>query len=100
MEINNQLSEIVETHPEHKLSYVSVRGTVKPIGNPIISSSNPKVKGVVQLLSIKEHVVQRGAMGAWAEQERPIQEVHNVMPFVLENKGYKVGSGCSALPSS
>lgn len=84
------MREIVETHPEHKLSYVAIRGTVRPIGNPIISNSNPKVKGVVQLLSIKEHVVQRGAMGAWAEQERTIQEVHNVMPFVLENRGCPV----------
>lgn len=90
MEINNDLDEIVRTHPEQKLSYVAIRGTVKPIGSPIVSAYNPKISGVVQQLSIKEHVVQRSTAGFWADQERTIQEVHNVMPFVIENKGIKV----------
>lgn len=60
------------------------------MGNPIISNKNPKVSGVVQLLSIKEHVIQRSTAGAWSEHERIIQEVHNVMPFVLTTKGYEV----------
>lgn len=84
------MKEIVETHPEKKLSYVSVRGTVKPLGNPIVSINNPNVSGVVQLLRIKEHVVQRSTTGFWADSERTIQEVHNVMPFALETRGVQV----------
>lgn len=87
LEINKDLKEIVDTHPERKLSYVAIRGTVKPLGNPIISNSNPNISGVVQLLRIKEHVIQRSTAGFWADSERVIQEVHNVMPFSLETKG-------------
>ncbi|GLV34222.1 Mitochondrial E3 ubiquitin protein ligase 1 [Carabus blaptoides fortunei] len=90
LEINSDLRELVGTHPERKLSYVAIRGAVKPIGSPIISSNNPKITGVVQLLSIKEHVVQRSTAGFWADQERTIQEVHNVMPFVIESNGVHV----------
>lgn len=90
MDIDKNLQEIVNTHPEKKLEYVSIRGTVKPIGNPIISSNNPKVSGVIQLLSIKEHVIQRSTAGFWSEHERLIQETHNIMPFVIESKGYNV----------
>ncbi|CAG9821958.1 unnamed protein product [Phaedon cochleariae] len=90
LEINKDLKEIVGTHPETKLSYVSIRGTVKALGNPIISNSNPNVTGVIQLLRIKEHVIQRSSTGFWADSERVIQEVHNVMPFSLETKGIRI----------
>lgn len=90
LEINKELKEIVETHPDKKLTYVSIRGIVKPLGNAIVSSKNPKVSGVVQLLSIKEHVVQRSTAGAWSDHERVIQEVHNVMPFALSSGSYEV----------
>ncbi|XP_018329612.1 mitochondrial E3 ubiquitin protein ligase 1 [Agrilus planipennis] len=90
LDLDKNLSEIVNTHPDKRLSYVSLRGTIKPIGNPIISNNNPKVEGVIQLLSIKEHIVQRSTAGFWSDHERTIQEVHNVMPFVIESKGYQV----------
>ncbi|XP_023014313.2 mitochondrial E3 ubiquitin protein ligase 1 [Leptinotarsa decemlineata] len=90
LEIGKELKDIVGTHPDGKLSYVSVRGIVKPLGNPIISNSNPNVTGVVQLLRIKEHVIQRSTTGFWADSERVIQEVHNVMPFALEVKGIQI----------
>lgn len=63
---------------------------MKPIGNPIVSTSNAKVTGVVQLLSIKEHVVQRSTAGFWSDHERTIQEVQNVMPFALQANGQSV----------
>ncbi|CAH0554453.1 unnamed protein product [Brassicogethes aeneus] len=90
LEINKDLKEIVRTHPESKLSYVSIRGTVKPLGNPIVSNNNPNVTGVVQLLRIKEHVIQRSTTGFWADSERTIQEVHNFMPFALQSGGMQV----------
>lgn len=90
LSIDKNLKEIVQTHPDGKLSYVSIRGTVKPLGNPIISNNNPSVTGVVQLLRIKEHVIQRSTTGFWSDSERTIQEVHNYMPFALETKGLQV----------
>lgn len=72
------------------MSYVSIRGNVKPIGNPIISTNNSKITGVIQSLSIKEHVIQRSTAGFWSDQERTIQEVQNIMPFVLKTNSYEV----------
>lgn len=90
LNLNKDIKEIVQTHPDQKLSYVAIRGTVKPLGKPIISSNNADVEGVVQLLRIKEHVIQRTTTGFWNDSERIIQEVHNIMPFSLENKGIEV----------
>ncbi|KAL3269615.1 hypothetical protein HHI36_008679 [Cryptolaemus montrouzieri] len=90
LNINNDLKEIILTHPDKKLSYVAIRGMVKPLGKPIISNNNVGVQGVVQLLRIKEHVIQRSTTGFWNDSERVIQEVHNIMPFSLETKGIEV----------
>lgn len=60
------------------------------MGKPIISNNNADVEGVVQLLRIKEHVIQRSTTGFWNDSERIIQEVHNIMPFSLDNKGIEV----------
>ncbi|KRT83128.1 hypothetical protein AMK59_4273 [Oryctes borbonicus] len=90
LEIDKNLKEILQTHPEKKLSYVSIRGNIKPVGNPIISANNPKITGVVQSLSIKEHVIQRSTTGFWSDQERTIQEVQNIMPFVLKSNSFEV----------
>nr|CAI5825075.1 unnamed protein product [Callosobruchus analis] len=90
LSIDKELKEIVETHPEARLSYVSIRGSVKPIGKPVISINNPSITGVIQLLRIKEHVIQRSSTGFWADSERVIQEVHNITPFALENKGMAI----------
>lgn len=90
LEIDKDLKEIVQTYPEQKLPYVAIRGTVSPLGDPIISTKNPNITGVVQFMSIKEHVVQRTTAGAWSEHERIIQEVHNVMPFALKSHNFQV----------
>lgn len=90
LNINNDLKEIVVTHPDQKLSYVAIRGTVKPLGNPIVSNNKPNVEGVIQLLRIKEHVIQRSTTGFWNDSERIIQEVHNIMPFALDHRGIEV----------
>lgn len=60
------------------------------MGNPIISANNPTISGVVQSLSIKEHVIQRSTTGFWSDQERTIQEVQNIMPFVLKSNSFEV----------
>ncbi|ENN73297.1 hypothetical protein D910_08984 [Dendroctonus ponderosae] len=80
----------VLANADAKLPYIAIRGAVKPIGVPIISSNNPNVSGVIQSLKIKEHVVQRSTSGFWSDSERTIQEVHNVIPFGLESKGVVV----------
>lgn len=90
MPIDSNLQKIVLSHPDKKLPFVILKGNVKALGNPIISNNNPSVSGVLQTLRIKEHVVQRNSTGFWADSERTIQEVHNVMPFALESKGVVV----------
>ncbi|KAF5306144.1 hypothetical protein FQR65_LT07420 [Abscondita terminalis] len=90
LEIDTKLNTIVSGEPNKVLPYVIIRGTVQPIGNPITSNNNPKVAGVLQLLTIKEHIIQRGATGYWSEHEKVIQKVQNVMPFVLESNKHNV----------
>ncbi|KAK5645563.1 hypothetical protein RI129_006863 [Pyrocoelia pectoralis] len=90
LEINKNLTKIVNKQPDQIIPYVAIRGVVQPIGNPIISNNNSKVTGVLQLLTIKEHIIQRGATGYWSEHEKVIQTVQNVMPFVIESHGYNV----------
>ncbi|KAJ8977540.1 hypothetical protein NQ317_010060 [Molorchus minor] len=76
---------------KNKNAMMMIQGRVKPLGNPIIKApNNPNVSGVVQLLRIKEHVIQRSTTGFWADSERMIQEVHNVTPFALEFKGIQI----------
>ncbi|XP_030764185.1 mitochondrial E3 ubiquitin protein ligase 1-like [Sitophilus oryzae] len=85
--LDTNLKKVVKSNPEQKLPYVVLRGTVKALGKPIISTHNPNVSGVIQSLKIKEHVVKRSSTGFWADSERTIQEIQNVMPFALESKG-------------
>ncbi|XP_050313620.1 LOW QUALITY PROTEIN: mitochondrial E3 ubiquitin protein ligase 1-like [Anthonomus grandis grandis] len=85
--IDKNLKDYVKSQPESKVPYITLRGTVKPIGNILISNNNPLITGVIQNLRIREHVVQRTSTGFWSDSERTIQEVHNVVPFGLESKG-------------
>ena len=90
LDIDENLKEILETSPEHKLDYISLRGKVKPIGTPIVSSNNSQVTGVVQSITIKEHVTQRDSGGFWSDKERLIHDYKNTTPFVLEANGGEV----------
>lgn len=67
-----------------------VRGLVKPLGNPIRSNYNNSITGVIQRLTIKEHVIARTSAGFWSDQTRTIHEVCNSSPFVLTNGKYSI----------
>ncbi|XP_067009107.1 mitochondrial E3 ubiquitin protein ligase 1 [Anabrus simplex] len=82
-DINHELEELVATQSDQKIPYAAIRGTVKAIGSPLRSINSPIITGVVQRLSVKEHVVTRSTAGFWSDQERTIQEVYNCVPFVL-----------------
>ncbi|XP_065174300.1 mitochondrial E3 ubiquitin protein ligase 1-like [Atheta coriaria] len=90
LEINRELKDIVDTHPDKKLNYVAVKGVIAPIGKPIQSVNNRDIEGVIQLIKTQEHVVQRSSAGFWSDHERVIQESKNVMPFALEANGFQV----------
>ncbi|XP_049776401.1 mitochondrial E3 ubiquitin protein ligase 1-like [Schistocerca cancellata] len=82
-EIDPSLEDLVHSLPDHKVPYIAVRGVVKALGKSIKSLNSPDTSGVVQKLSIKEHVVSRTSGGFWSDHERTIQEVYNTVPFVL-----------------
>lgn len=63
---------------------------MQPLGSPIRSLNNTNVNGVIQKLSIKEHVIQRSTAGFWSESERVVQEVYNAMPFLLVDNDSQV----------
>lgn len=89
-EVGASLEEVVANHPDGKIGYVAIRGTVKALGKPLRSINKNDIIGVVQKLSIKEHVVARTTAGFWSNQERTMQKVYNTVPFVLQNGRYKV----------
>lgn len=72
------------------MPYVTITGVVQPLGKPLISTNNPNVRGVVQLLTITEHFTHRNSAGFWGSATRSLQEVNNVMPFAISNKGVLV----------
>ncbi|XP_014217084.1 mitochondrial E3 ubiquitin protein ligase 1 [Copidosoma floridanum] len=89
-EVGDNLNELVKNSTGNKIDYVAIRGAVKPIGEPIHSINNRDVTGVIQKLSVKEHVVVRTTSGYWSDQEHTMQEVYNSVPFVLGKGNHKV----------
>ncbi|KAK0076563.1 hypothetical protein PV325_005191 [Microctonus aethiopoides] len=84
------LNKILHNSPNEKLDYVAIRGTVRSLGKPLYGFNNPSITGVVQRLTVKEHVVARTTAGFWSDQERTMQDVYNTVPFILQNDNYKV----------
>ncbi|XP_069695037.1 mitochondrial E3 ubiquitin protein ligase 1-like [Periplaneta americana] len=84
LDLNPELEDIVKTHPDNKIPYVAIRGTVAALGAPITSVNNQNITGTIQKLSVKEHVFARSSAGFWSDQERAIQEVYNSVPFILQ----------------
>ncbi|XP_041977519.1 mitochondrial E3 ubiquitin protein ligase 1 [Aricia agestis] len=85
LDIDASINKEINKYPNNVIPYVVVRGLVKPLGNPIRSNYNQSVTGVVQRLTIKEHVIARTSAGFWSDQTRTIHEVYNSCPFVLSN---------------
>lgn len=65
LDLNSDVEDIVKTHPDQKLPYVTIRGKVKALGSPITSVNNLTVTGTIQQLSMKERVVARNSSGFW-----------------------------------
>lgn len=80
LELDGNLKSKVK---DNTLKYVALRGMVKPIGNAIRSYSNDKATGVIQKLSIKEHVIARSVTGFWSNDLRTVSEMYNVTPFFI-----------------
>lgn len=64
-EVGPDLKNILKSGETGKCDYVAIRGAVKSIGEPIQSVNNENVKGVVQRLCVKEHVIARCTSGFW-----------------------------------
>ncbi|KAI5635472.1 e3 ubiquitin ligase domain-containing protein [Phthorimaea operculella] len=90
LDIDASLGKEAARYPNNTIPYVVIRGIVKPLGNPIHSNYNNTVTGVVQRLTIKEHVIARTSAGFWSDQTRTIHEVCNATPFVLSNGKHSV----------
>ncbi|KAL1462005.1 hypothetical protein WDU94_013860 [Cyamophila willieti] len=75
---------------ENNTTYGLVKGTVTPIGKPLTSLYDNSITGVVQKLSITEHVASRGRYGFWSEHSRVLHERNNSSPFCLINEKFKI----------
>lgn len=51
--IDENLKDIVKQSKDGKISYGIIRGTVKPIGQPIQSVMSPSVTGVLQVIKLR-----------------------------------------------
>ncbi|EFN86310.1 Mitochondrial ubiquitin ligase activator of nfkb 1 [Harpegnathos saltator] len=84
------LDNVVNNNINNKIHHVAVRGLVKPLGEPLQSINKKHVLGVIQKLSIKEHVIARTSAGFWSDQTRTMQKIFNVIPFVLKKDSFSV----------
>ncbi|KAG4078824.1 hypothetical protein HA402_015414 [Bradysia odoriphaga] len=83
--VDDSLKEIVKQSPDGKINYGIIRGTVKPIGQPIQSVMSPSVTGVLQVIKLSEHRIARGFAGFWTEQRKLIHVSSNEVPFTINN---------------
>ncbi|EZA62430.1 hypothetical protein DMN91_003756 [Ooceraea biroi] len=88
-EVGPNLDTLLANEPGNK-RYVGVRGVVRPLGEPLKSINKSDVTGVIQKLTIQEHVVARTSAGFWSDEQRIIQTIYNVVPFVLQKDWYSV----------
>ncbi|XP_008548890.1 mitochondrial E3 ubiquitin protein ligase 1 [Microplitis demolitor] len=89
-DVGVNLNELIKSTPNNKFNYIAIRGIVRPLGKPLYGVYNPTITGVIQRLTVKEHVVARTTAGFWSDQERTMQEVYNAVPFALQNGSHKV----------
>ncbi|XP_063973423.1 mitochondrial E3 ubiquitin protein ligase 1 [Diachasmimorpha longicaudata] len=82
-DLSENLKLVVKERPDNKIGYVALRGPVSAIGKPLYGIHDKSISGVVQKLSVKEHVVARTTAGFWSDQERTMQELYNTVPFAL-----------------
>lgn len=66
-EVGPNLEKLLDDSIDRKLDYVAIKGIVKPLGEPLSSVNNQKLTGVIQKLSVKEHVVARTTTGFWSD---------------------------------
>ncbi|XP_037721202.1 mitochondrial E3 ubiquitin protein ligase 1-like [Drosophila subpulchrella] len=88
--IDEKLKTLVELQPDKKIPYAVIRGTVKPIGDPLQSSLGPSVSGVLQIVKLHEHRIIRGITGLWKDHHQLLHESTNEMPFQLRNQQHSV----------
>jgi len=83
--IDENLKNIVKQSKDGKINYGIIRGTVKPIGQPMRSVMSPSVTGVLQVIKLSEHRIARGFAGFWTEQRKLIHVSSNEVPFTITN---------------
>ncbi|KAL0106086.1 hypothetical protein PUN28_016072 [Cardiocondyla obscurior] len=89
-DIGPDLETLLNDYPKNKVNYIAIRGVVKPLGESLQSINKKDVTGVIQKLSVREHVIARTSAGYWSDQERTIHQVCNTVPFVLKNGWHSV----------
>ncbi|KAL6260063.1 hypothetical protein P5V15_007602 [Pogonomyrmex californicus] len=89
-DVGADIENLLDKSSNNKVDYVAVRGIVKPLKESLQSINKKDVTGVIQKLSVKEHIVARTSAGYWSDQERTLQQIYNTVPFVLQNRWYRV----------
>jgi len=59
------LESLLDKSPNNRVDYIAVKGIVKPLGESLQSINKKDVTGVIQKLSVREHVIARTSAGYW-----------------------------------
>lgn len=63
-EVGPNLNKVVNKS-DGKIKYIAIKGAVLPLGKSLRSINNKDIYGVIQKLTLKEHVVARTSAGFW-----------------------------------
>jgi len=64
-DIGTDLESLLDKSPNNRVDYIAVKGIVKPLGESLQSINKKDVTGVIQKLSVREHVIARTSAGYW-----------------------------------
>ncbi|KAF3699288.1 Mitochondrial ubiquitin ligase activator of nfkb 1-A [Channa argus] len=82
--IDRQLKDILKVTPGACLQYAVIEGTVQPVGEPLISSYQKEIAGVLQKFMLSEHrLVWNSLSNTWKDSERVVHQRVNAVPFML-----------------
>ncbi|KAK2822330.1 hypothetical protein Q5P01_022395 [Channa striata] len=82
--VNRQLKHILKVTPGACLQYAVIEGTVQPVGEPLTSSYQKEIAGVLKKFMLREHrLVWNSLSHTWTDSERVVHQRVNVVPFML-----------------
>ncbi|KAI4810229.1 hypothetical protein KUCAC02_019070 [Chaenocephalus aceratus] len=82
--IDGKLKDILKVTPGACLQYAVIEGAVQPVGEPLTSSFQKEIFGVLQKVLLREHrLVWNSLSRTWTDSERVLHQRVTAVPFVV-----------------